>query len=121
MAKTFLIFLLLFEEAEAEFKLEFKTLDQIVRGLFGMSCLLSTTTLFVMLLSWIFKKGKSMKYITLIIGFLNDKPFNVLAKINTQIFFSELGISETVKPRTRRLVLSLITVYSTASPTFSNI
>ena len=51
----------LFEEAEIDFKLKFKTLDQIVRGLFGMSCLLSTTTLFVMLLSWIFKKGEDKK------------------------------------------------------------
>ena len=55
------ISLLLFEEAEAEFKLKFKTLDQIVRGLLGMSCLLSTTTLFVILLSWMFKKGEDKK------------------------------------------------------------
>ena len=55
------IFRLLFDEAEAEFQLKFKTLDQIVRGLFGMSCLLSITTLFVLVLSWIFKKGEDKK------------------------------------------------------------
>ena len=51
----------LFEEAEIDFKLKFKTLRLIIRLVVMMSCLLSITTLFVLLLSWISKKGEDKK------------------------------------------------------------
>ena len=51
----------LFEEAEIDFKLKFKTLRLIIRLVIMMSCLLSITTLFVLLLSWISKKSEDKK------------------------------------------------------------